>query len=159
MNKFYNAIKNFFFISSISFFCLQDKIFAKDINQEEINSWNIPELIKSANSENGLKIFKTKCMQCHSIEKNMPNKQGPNLYGIFEQAIASNIKFKYSDALMEKKNDMPDEKEKIWNEKNLLLYLNSPKNFLGKSGKMVFAGLKKQDELIDLLAYLKTKKD
>ena len=30
----------------------------------------------------GAKIFKTKCSQCHTIEKGAENKQGQNLFGV-----------------------------------------------------------------------------
>ena len=51
----------------------------------------------------GAKIFKTKCSQCHTIEMDGSNKQGPNLYGFYDKLSASNKNYNYSRAMMEKK--------------------------------------------------------
>jgi cytochrome c len=41
-----------------------------------------------------------------------------------------------------------------WTEENIAAYLKDPKDFI-KGNKMAFAGLKKDDEIADVIAYLK----
>ena len=43
-----------------------------------------------------------------------------------------------------------------WDEKNLRLWLTKPKKFIPKT-KMIFAGIKKEKELDELIEYLKSK--
>lgn len=95
----------------------------------------------------GAKIFKTKCSQCHTIDEGGNNKQGPNLYGIYNKLCAMNKSYNYSSAM---KN-----KEIIWDESALLVYLKNPKKYVPGT-KMAFAGIKKEIERKDLIQYLKT---
>jgi cytochrome c len=94
----------------------------------------------------GAKVFK-KCKACHTIEKDGKNKVGPNLFGIVGQKSAQVEGFKYSKAM--KAADL------TWDDSNLDQYLTKPRAFV-KGTKMSFAGIKKESQRQDLLAYLKT---
>lgn len=95
----------------------------------------------------GEKVF-AKCKACHDNEKGV-NKVGPTLKGIVGRAAASVADYKYSDAMVAKGAE-----GLIWTEENLAAYLPDPKAYVPKT-KMAFAGLKKPDEVADIIAYLK----
>ncbi len=97
-------------------------------------------------AENGAKVFK-KCMACHAIDEK--NKIGPSLKGIVGRKAASVEGFKYSDAMLAKGAEGV-----VWDEATLAAYLPDPKAWVPGT-KMVFPGLKKPEEVTDLIAYLK----
>jgi cytochrome c len=99
-------------------------------------------------AENGAKVFK-KCMACHTMDDK--NKIGPSLKGIVGRKAATVEGFKYSDAMLAKGAEGV-----VWDEATLAAYLPDPKAFVPGT-KMAFPGLKKPEEVTDLIAFLKTK--
>lgn len=95
----------------------------------------------------GEKVY-LKCKTCHDIEKGV-NKVGPTLKGIVGRKAAAIADYKYSDPMMAKAAEGI-----VWDEATLTAYLPDPKAFVPKT-KMVFAGLKKPEEIADLIAFLK----
>jgi cytochrome c len=101
---------------------------------------------EGGNPEKGAKIFKTKCAQCHSAEKDGGNKQGPNLHSLFGRHTGKVAGFNYSEA--------NKSKNILWGGDTLWIYLKDPKKYIPGT-KMIFAGLKKDEERKDLISYLK----
>ena len=48
--------------------------------------------------ERGAKIFMSKCSQCHNIEKEGGNGQGPNLYGVIGRKSGTVSMYNYTAA-------------------------------------------------------------
>jgi cytochrome c len=97
----------------------------------------------------GEQVFK-KCMACHTAS-DKTNKVGPHLVGIVGRPVASVEGYKYSESMTAHAAGGA-----VWDEAALNAYLENPKAIVAKS-KMAFAGLKKEDERADLIAFLKTK--
>ena len=95
----------------------------------------------------GEKVF-AKCKACHEVEKGV-NKVGPTLKGLIGRKAASVEGYKYSEAMLAKGAEGV-----VWDEATLTAYLPDPKAFVPKT-KMAFAGLKKPEEVADVIAYLK----
>lgn len=100
-------------------------------------------------AEKGEKVFK-KCAACHAVGEGAKHKIGPSLNGIVGAEIASADGFNYSDAFLAKKAE-----GLVWTEKELDIYLEKPAKLIPKT-KMSFAGLRKEDEREDVIAYLRT---
>jgi cytochrome c len=100
---------------------------------------------KQGDPVEGEKIFKMRCLQCHTVDEGGANKTGPNLHGLFGRSTGQAKGFSYTTA--------NKEKGIIWNEETLFNYLENPKKYIPGT-KMAFAGLKKPKEREDLIAYL-----
>ena len=96
----------------------------------------------------GEKVFR-KCMACHAVGEDAKTKVGPVLNGVVGRDVAANADFAYSEAMVEWGAD------KQWTPEILSTYLENPRGTV-KGTKMAFAGLRKEDERQDVIAYLAT---
>jgi len=97
----------------------------------------------------GEKVFK-KCKACHAVGESAKNKVGPQLNDLFGRVPGSIEGYKYSKAMVAYGKD-----GKVWDEENLAAYLAGPKKVI-KGTKMSFAGLKKPDDIANIIEYLET---
>ena len=95
----------------------------------------------------GEKVFK-RCKACHYADKEK-NKAGPYLVDVIGRKAGSIDGYKDSKAMRES--------QLVWDDATLTAYLKAPKKFL-KGTKMAFAGLKKEADIKNVIAYLKTPK-
>lgn len=95
----------------------------------------------------GEKVF-NKCKACHMVGEDAKNRVGPVLNGIVGRAVAAVGDFKYSDTLAEK-----GASGAVWTEEEINAFLTNPKDY-AKGTKMAFAGLRKEEERADVIAYL-----
>ena len=95
--------------------------------------------------DKGAVSFK-KCLPCHSIGPNAQNKFGPELNGLDGRKSGGAPNFNYSDA---SKNSSI-----IWGEASFKEYMPDPKAKIPGT-KMIFAGIKNEQEVNDLWAYIK----
>ena len=102
----------------------------------------------SGDAAKGEKVF-AKCKACHVVDAET-NKVGPYLKGVIGRNVASVEGYKYSAAMLEFATANPQ-----WTEELFVKYIENPKAMVPKT-KMVFPGLKKEEDRADLLAFLKT---
>ena len=105
----------------------------------------LPALAEGS-AEKGEAVF-AKCKACHEVEKGV-NKVGPTLKGVVGRKAASVADYKYSPAMTKK-----GEEGVVWDEATLTAYLPNPKAFVPGT-KMAFGGLKKPDDVANVIAYL-----
>jgi cytochrome c len=92
----------------------------------------------------GEKVF-AKCKICHQIGEGAKNAVGPELNGVIGRHSGTAPGYNYSDA---NKNSGI-----TWDEKNFREYIKNPKAKIPGT-KMIFAGLPKDTDIDNLLAYL-----
>src|SRR3954453_22899211 len=86
-----------------------------------------------------------KCLPCHSIGEGAKNKVGPELNGLDGRKSGTAPDYNYSDA---NKNSGI-----TWNEAEFKVYIKDPKAKIPGT-KMTFAGIKNENEINNLWAYV-----
>ncbi|MBI3436010.1 MAG: cytochrome c family protein [Proteobacteria bacterium] len=94
--------------------------------------------------EAGAASFK-KCAPCHAVGETAKNKVGPVLNGLDKRKSGTVADYSYSDA---NKNSGI-----VWSEAMFLEYIKDPRAKIPGT-KMVFAGIKNENEARSLWAYL-----
>ena len=95
----------------------------------------------------GEKVF-VKCKVCHVAEEDK-NKVGPSLHGVIGRTAGTHPDFKYSEAMI-----AAGKSGVKWDEPTLTKYLHDPKAMV-KGTKMTFPGLKADEDVANVIAYLK----
>ena len=119
--------------------------------------------LAAGDAKKGEKVFK-KCKACHTIKQGGKKKVGPNLFGIVGKKAGQSEGFKYSKLMK-----AAAEAGLVWDEATLDKYLakkgvnKTLKEFVESKGgkakgksKMTFAGLKKDKQRANVIAYLAT---
>lgn len=110
----------------------------------------IEKLLQTASVEKGASAAK-KCGACHTFEKGGPNRVGPNLYGIVnEKKGEGKGGFNFSAAMKAKGGE--------WTFDDLNKFIANPKGFVPGTA-MGFAGIQKDSERADVIAYLNSLAD
>lgn len=105
--------------------------------------------LASGDAANGEKVFK-RCAACHTVGEDAKHRVGPQLNDIIGRIAGTAEGFKYSKAMVE-----AGAGGMAWNEDNLDAYLADPRGYI-KGNRMSFAGLRKDDERADVIAYLRS---
>ena len=150
-------------LSNVVFYAEKPKQSAYKVEGVEINQNNIATKVKkvqvklalitpllvSADIDAGKNVFK-KCAGCHSIDKGGTNKIGPALWSIVNKKVGSSDGYKYSSSLKSY--------DKNWSFEELNGFLHKPMAYI-KGTKMGFAGLRKESDRANIIAYLNSKSD
>jgi len=101
-----------------------------------------PELVAA-----GETVFR-KCRACHQVGEGASNRVGPHLNAIIGRSAGSVEGFRYSSAMQDAGGG-----GLVWSEESLREFLTNPRDFLAGT-KMSFAGLRDEDDVAAIIAYL-----
>lgn len=96
--------------------------------------------------ERGAKIYR-KCASCHKIGEGAVNRTGPHLNELIGRVAGSIEGYRYSNVMAES--------GVVWTVEELDAFLEKPRTYMDGT-KMSFAGLRKEQDRIDVIAYLAT---
>lgn len=106
----------------------------------------VVQKLASADLQQGERWFRI-CGVCHTADADAGHKVGPNLWGISGRGKASLDGFHYSQALRDQGG--------TWTDQELAAYLHEPRRHTPGTS-MTFAGIKNEDRLASIIAYLRT---
>ena len=102
------------------------------------------EQFAGANRKQGSRLAQF-CQACHSFDEGGPDMIGPALFGVFGRQVGERAGFDYSPVMQNA--------DFRWTPRALNAWLAQPGRFL-PGNRMTFAGVAKQQERDDLIAFL-----
>jgi cytochrome c len=119
--------------------------FAASIALATIPTYAQDGIVAAGNADAGAIVFK-KCRACHTVGIDAKNGVGPALNGIVGRPAGTYPDYGYSAA--------NQNSGLIWDEPTLATYLRAPRKLVPGT-KMSFAGLKKDQEIADVISFLR----
>lgn len=92
-----------------------------------------------------------KCTSCHNADNGGANMTGPGLWGVVGRKTAGHEGFAYSDGMKAHAGKAP-----VWSYDELYQFLKAPAKYVSGT-KMGFAGIKKPEDRVNLIAFLRSK--
>jgi cytochrome c len=105
------------------------------------------QLALSQDAAAGEKVF-AKCKTCHVVDSDK-HKIGPSLQNVMGRVAGTVEGFKFSTPMID-----AGKAGMAWNDEALIPYLKNPKGTI-KGTKMAFVGLKSDDDIANVIAYIK----
>jgi cytochrome c len=118
-------------------------MFAATAGQSVVRAPALPP----GDAQRGATVFINQCAACHMIGPHAQNSVGPVLTGVVGRHAATYPGYSYSSAM--KKSGI------VWNVANVAKFVRSPQKLV-RGTKMGFFGLSNDQDLADVIAYLKT---
>jgi cytochrome c len=103
-----------------------------------------PAFAQEGDPAAGEKVF-NKCRACHVLDEDR-NRVGPYLHGVMGRTAGTAEGFNYSPAMKESGI--------VWDEETIAEYVADPRGYV-PGNRMAFPGLKSEDDIKNLIAYLK----
>lgn len=97
--------------------------------------------------EAGEKIFR-RCQACHAVGEGAANKVGPRLNGVVGAEWGHVDDYDFSKVIIEGRDA-----GKVWDVETLDAFLTNPRE-VAPGTKMIFPGLRKEEERANVIAYL-----
>jgi len=107
---------------------------------------------QAGDPEAGAAVFK-KCQACHMVGEKAKNRVGPTLNGVVGRAWGAVEGYRYSEGRDGTLLQIQEAEQRVWDVATLHAYLTKPKDVIPK-GKMAFAGLPKEADRDDVIAYM-----
>jgi cytochrome c len=111
---------------------------------------HIAALLADADPDRGQAAARA-CAACHTFDQGGAHRIGPNLWDIVGQPLAHFDNYAYSDAMQARSDE-------TWTYEALNEFIANPRGFLPGT-KMAYAGMRRDDQRADLIAYLRTLSD
>ena len=107
------------------------------------------EALADGDAAAGATYFRGRCTSCHTADKGGANKIGPNLFGVYGRRAGLASGYSYSSAMQASGI--------VWTADKLKPFLTSPRATVPGT-KMTFAGISKDQDAANVIAYLATLK-
>lgn len=108
-----------------------------------------PVMAQDGDPEAGESVYR-QCQACHMVGENAQARVGPPLNDLFGRVAGTYDGFnRYSNAMKG-----AGEAGLVWNDETIAAYLEQPRQYI-PGNQMGFAGLRKEEDRANVIAYLK----
>ena len=116
---------------------------------EEEGPVDYGSLLAAASVSAGERVA-NRCASCHNFEQGAGHGTGPNLYAVMGAPVAGEPDYNYSNAFEEYAEGGTE-----WGYQNMDEFLANPRGYISGTA-MSFAGLRDEEDRINLIAYMRT---